>query len=99
MKGRRQLKAMFRDPNMKELIESLWREYPGLYNEKYNRDPEKWLLNLFGEEAESGQALGQDHSINGNQSIAIGIGAITKAFRELVLGSYSSEDATAKPTA
>ena len=97
MKGRVQLKEIWKDPNMKELIDSLWREYPGLYNEKYDRDPEKWLLNILGQDVEYGQALGQDHSINGNESTAIGIGAITRAFRELVLGSYATEDPLANP--
>lgn len=97
MKGIRQLKAMFDDPRMKELIVSLWREYPGLYNEKYNHSVgelvEPWLLNNFSEDVQFGQALGQDHSINGNQSTAIGIGAITRAFREMILGSYATDSA------
>jgi hypothetical protein len=97
MRGIRQLKAMFSDPRMKEMIDSLWREYPGLYNEKYDRDPVKWVLNAFGEDVEFGQALGQDHSINSNQSTAIGIGAITRAFREMILGSYPTEDPLANP--
>ena len=97
MKGRRQLKDIWKDPNMKELIDSLWREYPGLYNEKYDRDPEKWLLNAFSPDIDFGQALGMDHTINGNQSTAIGIGAITGAFREMILGSYATEDPQANP--
>jgi len=107
MRGRRDLKSMFADPRLKELIDSLWREYPGLYNEKYNRlvgeptevgEPvEPWLLNVFGDDVEFGQALGQDHFINGNQSTAIGIGAITRAFREIVMGSYPTEDSVANP--
>ena len=97
MKGRRQLKDIWKDPNMKELIDSLWREYPGLYNEKYDRDPEKWLLNAFSPDIDFGQALGMDHTINGNHSTAIGIGAITRAFREMILGSYASEDPLANP--
>jgi len=101
MRGRRDLKSMFADPRIKELIDSLWREYPGLYNEKYNRQvgefveggevgelDEPWLLNIFGSDLEFGQALGQDHFIHGNQSTAIGIGGITRAFREIVMGSY-----------
>ncbi len=98
MKGRVQLKDIWKDPNMKELIDSLWREYPGLYNEKYDRDPEKWLLNILGQDVEFGQAMGQEHSINGNESTAIGIGAITRAFRELVLGSYATDASIANPT-
>lgn len=104
MRGQRALKAMFQDPRMKELIECLWREYPGLYNEKYARIPSinseapAWLLNSFSEDVQFGQAIGQDHSIIGNQSIAIGIGAIARAFREIVLGCYATEDVFANPT-
>ena len=50
MRSKRALKAMFTDPRMKELIDSLWREYPGLYNEKYDRDPQQWLSNQFSED-------------------------------------------------
>ena len=59
----------------------------------------KWvdILNIFNLDIEFGQALGQDHSINGNESIAIGIGAITRAFREIILGSYPTEDPLANP--
>lgn len=98
MRGRRELKAMWRDPNMKELIDSLWREYYGLYTEKYSRDPERWLQNYLSPDVDFGQAIGQDHSINGNQSTVIGIGAITRTFREIVLGSYATEDLLANPT-
>ncbi|MFY9150838.1 MAG: hypothetical protein WAO52_02400 [Prolixibacteraceae bacterium] len=98
MRSELALKAMFADPRMKELIDSLWREYPGLYNEKYNRDPQQWLSNQFCEEIDFGQALGQDHFLNGNQSTAIGIGAISRAFREIVLGSYASDEALQNPT-
>ena len=89
MKGLRQLKSGFADPRMKELIDTLWREYYGLYVEKYNRDPEKWLLNAFSPEIDFGQAIGQDHLLEGNRSVAIGQGAVTKAFMELVLGTYN----------
>lgn len=93
MKGHRQLKAMWRDPNMKELIDSLWREYPGLYNEKYNRTvgelDQPWLRNIFGEEIEFGQAIGQDNLLEGNRSVAIGQGLNTKSFFETVLGVYA----------
>lgn len=88
MKGIRQLKSGFADPRMKELIDTLWREYYGLYVEKYNRDPEKWLLNAFSLEIDFGQAIGQDHLIEGNRSVAIGQGLVTKAFMELALGAY-----------
>ena len=86
MRNIRYLKSMFDDPRMKELIDSLWREYPGLYNEKYDRDPEKWLLNAINLDIEFGQALGMDHSINGNISTASGMGHITMSFLETVLG-------------
>lgn len=98
MRSELSLKAMFADPRMKELIDSLWREYPGLSNEKYNRDPQQWLSNQFSEEIDFGQALGQDHFLNGNQSTSMGIGAITRAFREIVLGSYASDEALQNPT-
>lgn len=89
MRGLRQLKTMWRDPNMKELIDSLWREYYGLYNEKYDRNPKKWLLNIFGEEIEFGQAIGQDNLLEGNRSVAVGQGLNTKAFFETVFGTYA----------
>ena len=89
MKGLRQLKLGFADPRMKELIDTIWREYYGLYVEKYNRDPEKWLLNAFSPEIDFGQAIGQDHLLEGNRSVAIGQGLVTKAFMELALGGYN----------
>ena len=91
MRGIRQLKAMWRDPNMKELIDSLWREYPGLYNEKYasTGSASQWLRNMFGEDIEFGQAIGQDNFLGGNRSVAVGQGLNTKSFFELVLGSYA----------
>ena len=93
MRGLRQLKAMWRDPNMKELIDSLWREYPGLYNEKYNRTvgelDQPWLRNMFGEDIEFGQAMGQDNFLEGNRSVAIGQGLNTKSFFEIVFGAYA----------
>jgi hypothetical protein len=89
MRGLRQLKSIWRDPNIKELIDSLWREYYGLYNEKYDRNPEKWLLNIFSEEIEFGLAIGQDNFLEGNRSIAVGQGLNTKSFQEILLGSYA----------
>ena len=93
MRGIRELKAMFADPRMKELIDSLWREYYGLYNEKYNRQinelVEPWLKNTFGNDIEFGQAIGQDNRIEGNRSVAVGQGLTTKSFMELLLGSYA----------
>ena len=41
MKGIKQLKSGFTDPKMKELIDTLWREYYGLYVEKYDRSEER----------------------------------------------------------
>lgn len=91
MRGLRQLKAMWRDPNMKELIDSLWREYYGLYNEKYasTGSASQWLKNVFNEEIEFGQAIGQDNLLEGNRSIAIGQGLNTKSFLEILLGTYA----------
>jgi hypothetical protein len=89
VKGIKKLKAGFADPKMKDLIETLWREYYGLYVEKYNRDPEKWLLNQFSDEIDFGQAVGQDHLISGNRSIAIGQGLVTRSLLEIVLGAYN----------
>ena len=97
MKGIRQLKSGFADPRMKELIDTLWREYYGLYVEKYDRDPEKWLLNQFSEDIDFGQALGMDHIVQGDQSLAMGIGQITTAFREVIMGSYATTDGFANP--
>lgn len=84
-----QLKKMLNDRRMSALIDALWREYPGLINEKYDRDPNKWKLNVFKSLADFGVAIGMDNSINGDQSTAIGIGLITRAFRELIIGSYN----------
>ena len=93
MKNLKELESMWpRDPNMRQLVISLWREYYGLYTEKYDRDPEKWLLNSISKEIDFGQAIGQDHRIDGNLSVALGIGAITRSFRETALGSYGTAD-------
>ena len=89
MKGIRQLKSGFADPRMKELIDTLWREYYGLYVEKYNRDPDNWLLSAFSPDIDFGQAIGQDHLISGNRSIAIGQGLVTRSLLETVLGAYN----------
>jgi len=98
MRGLRQLKAMWRDPNMKELIDSLWREYYGLYAEKYDRDPEKWKLNTFGADIAFGQAIGQDNLLEGNRSVAIGQGLNSTSFLETILGTYNLPDPDADPT-
>ena len=97
MKGIKKLKAGFADPKMKDLIETLWREYYGLYVEKYNRDPEKWLLNQFSDEIDFGQAVGMNHIVQGDQSLAIGFGQITTAFREVIMGSFATVDGFATP--
>lgn len=89
MTGKRQIKAVWRDPKMRALIDALWREYYALYGEKYDNDPEKWKLNSFSPDIDFGQAIGQDHLIEGNRSIAIGQGLNTKSFMEFLLGSYS----------
>jgi hypothetical protein len=83
---------------MKELIDSLWREYYGLYAEKYNRDPEKWLQNYLSADIDFGLAIGQDHFINSNKSIAMGMGGITTSFLETVLGSYNLSGPDADPS-
>jgi hypothetical protein len=69
-----------------------------LYEEVCSDDIVKWLANNFGENVEFGQALGMGHTIGADQSTAIGVGAITTAFRELVMGSYPSQDALANAT-
>ena len=89
MKGIRQLKSGFADPRMKELIDTLWREYYGLYVEKYDRDPDNWLLSAFSPDIDFGQAIGQDHLISGNRSIAIGQGLVTRSLLETVQGAYN----------
>ncbi|MBV5313603.1 MAG: hypothetical protein JZU47_09930 [Prolixibacteraceae bacterium] len=80
---------MLNDRRLSALIDALWREYPGLINEKYDRDPDKWLLNCFNSLIDFGVAIGIENSINGNQSTDVGTGLISQAFRELVLGSYN----------
>lgn len=96
-RGRLETLELTRDTVIKEIIRSLWREYYGLYNERYksvadldeNGDPiESWLRNIISEDIDFGQAIGMDHQVNGEQSIGIGIGAITWAFREIIMGSY-----------
>lgn len=97
-RGRRELKAMWKDPRMKELIDSLWREYYGLYTEKYKSTTEldelgvpidQWLRNKISRDINFGQALGQDHLIEGNRSAGFGQGSNTKSFLETVLGAYN----------
>ena len=89
---------MFADPRMLELIETLWREYYGLYSEKYSRDPQKWLLNNISPYIEAAQALGQGNTLNGNKSLAQGEGQITRSLLEIILGAYALDDLTQDPT-
>jgi len=76
------------------LIDTLWKENPGLYFEKYlsEADPEDpkqiWLKNKIAETIDFAQALGQDHELVGNRSAAIGQGGHTTSFMELLLGAY-----------
>lgn len=84
------------DNQMRTLIISLWRDYLGLYNEKFLRrpiDPEDpkqiWIKNIISEDINFGQAIGQNHLIEGNRSAAFGQGAATKSFLETVLGTYN----------
>lgn len=77
-----------KDPVMKAIVDALWRNELRLYKEKYPDDPALRLINVIAEEVETGQALGMDHQVKGDQSTAIGIGGVTRAFRELMVGSY-----------
>lgn len=97
MTGIRQIKSAWSDPKMRALIDALWREYYALYGERYDSDPEKWKLNSFSPDIDFGQAIGQDHLIEGNRSIAIGQGGLTSAFREIFLGSYGTLDPDSIP--
>lgn len=87
-----------KDLNTREIVHALWREYLGLYNEKYSKDPEKWLRNEISAAVEFGQALGQDHLIEGNRSSAIGQGGVTRSFMELLMGAYPTIAADQNPT-
>lgn len=103
MIGLRQLMRMFDgNPKSQTAIRALWREYYALYNEKYDSNPnpdagEAWKRNIIDGEVRFGQAIGQDHLVLGNQSLAIGIGGIASAFREIILGSYGTEAEIAHP--
>ncbi|HNW55041.1 MAG TPA: hypothetical protein PKN21_12270, partial [Bacteroidales bacterium] len=83
---------------MQKVIWSLWREYYGLYLEKYKKNPEldddgnpidPRLLNKISEYISYALALGQDNDMNGNRSFAMGQGLVTKSFMEIVLGAYN----------
>ncbi len=85
--GRLDAIALAKTEREKEIVRALWREYYGLYNEKYAKDA-TWLRNTIAAEIEFALAIGQDNQLHGEDSKAIGTGAITRAFRELALGSY-----------
>lgn len=77
------------------LIDSLWRDVKALllYFEKADRTDEKYKPAIFNDLVDFAQAIGLDHTIDGEESIAIGIGNITKSFREIIIGSYATEAA------
>lgn len=89
--------AMFQDPRMDLLILTLWRNLPGLYIERYDRDPAKWLPSKIDENFDFSQALGMDHQLFADMSQAMGQGHITKSFRELIMGSYAKDSNTQNP--
>lgn len=99
MKTKRQLQAMYPlDPNMREVIGSLWREFYALYSEKYKyydlyddqgRPIDPWIPNYLGQRIEFGQAFGQDNRVFGNKSLALGMGNITARLMEIVMGTWS----------
>jgi len=80
---------------MKETIKVLWREYYGLYLEKYSRSlsiDHPLIRNTIDDSVLFGQTLGQDIHLFAEQSMGIGIGHLIHSFRELQLGSYPLED-------
>jgi len=86
---------LWSDPRMKETIRVLWREYYGLYIEKYNRSlsaSRPWKRNTIDDTIETAQAIGQDIEIFAEQSMGIGIGHLIHSFRELQMGCYPLED-------
>jgi len=98
IRGRRELKEMWRDPKMKLLIDSLWREYYALYTEKYKSQTDldelgapidQWIRNKISRDINFAQAIGQGHNMEGNRSAAIGQGGHTTSFMELLLGAYA----------
>jgi len=99
MMGPREIKNLRPgDPVWKAMVDALWREYYGLYKEKYQRDPEldelgqpidQWFLNEISPDINFAQALGQDHLLSGNRSAAFGQGGVTKSFMEIMLGAYN----------
>lgn len=94
------------DVVLKEIIRALWREYPGLYNEKYKafiydedgNIVDTWLRNTIADAVNYGQALGQGNVIEGNKSAAFGFGNNTKSFLEIILGAYAKIPENQNPT-
>lgn len=81
--------------DLRTIIFSLWRDDLALLVEKALREPEdqndpaqQYTRSTIAEAVLFALALGQDNQLNGNESIAIGRGIITRAFREIALGSY-----------
>ncbi|HET6558060.1 MAG TPA: hypothetical protein VFG54_12145 [Prolixibacteraceae bacterium] len=90
-RNKTETQKLAKDFKMLEIINALWRDRLALYDEKYTKDPEKWKRNVIADEVEFGQAIGMDHIINGNQSVALGIGHTTTSYREMLMGSYATE--------
>ena len=72
--------------------------YKRLYNEVFENDLGKWLLNTFGNNVEFGQAIGQDNLIEGERSIAIGQGLNSTSLKEILLGAYATIDNSQNPS-
>lgn len=94
MRTKGELKKAF--PTLRQLIDSLWRNYYGLYRESYLDPPDldelgepidPWQKNRISRDIRHGQALGQDNLIEGNRSAAFGQGNNTKSFLEIILGA------------
>jgi len=87
-------------PKLVQLIDTLWREYYGLYSERYRfpddldeaGDPiDPWKRSFVSRDIRHGQALGQDNLVEGNRSIAIGQSNTNKLLLEIVCGVYATE--------
>ncbi|MBV5313827.1 MAG: hypothetical protein JZU47_11060, partial [Prolixibacteraceae bacterium] len=97
MRTKGELKKAY--PTLNQLIDTLWRNYYGLYAERY-RDPvdldefgdpiDAWQKSFVSRDIRHGQALGQDNLVEGNRSIAIGQSNNTKSFLEIVCGVYAT---------
>lgn len=81
--------------DLRTIIFSLWRDDLALLIEKALREPEdpndpaqQYTRSTIAEAVLFAIQLGQDNQLHGNESVAIGRGAITRAFREILLGSY-----------